>query len=218
MSRTTIADATPAWAPDFVAKRAEQLAAMRAEFGVYRYADGRPVPLRPASTATLPVSSFADGRALLTYWNRLGRDMLDQATLQYRATLNDRAAQAASKVKPVVDRFKRDSAAWIARWGSANGGSDIDRAAELWELLRDHSIALSGAMWSGYSIETSFERAIWAVKSSAKELGEKVSAPMWRALTAGESLLTIVKWAAVGLVGVVAVWGVSRLFRSGGAR
>jgi hypothetical protein len=198
--------AEPVWARGLIERYAQQLKIARDKYGVY------PGATLLHTSATVPVTSFSHGWVLLTYWQRIGEDMVRQAVEDYKKTLSSHAQKAAEKTKPVVDRFQKNVSEWLARWAVASiSGRDVQRAVELWTLIERHAVALSGAAWSGYNIETSSERALVSLKETfndlavaAKDFGGRAAGFFW----------PVLKWGAIGIGGLALVYVVVRARRS----
>lgn len=206
----TMDDEQPPWVKNFVAKYAKQASTMRAKFGTY---PSKALIFQYNAKSTVPVTNAVNAWALADYWTRLGEDMLAQAINDYKKTLSSRASEAAARVKPVVDKFKRDASS-IGVGLSLIGWADEEQTAiKLWRLIRQYALDLSLAMWSGYNIERGMELALWSVKESAKAVGKALAKPMIAVLEAGDLTWQLIKWGTIGTVGLAFVWGASKIIK-----
>ena len=220
---STMSEEQPPWVKSFIAKYGNQVVAMREKFGIY---PDRALIFPSNPTSFVPVTSAVNAWALATYWQQLGEDMLrqamgqDQTTNTWYARLvqgsgGSRAPAAIEKVRPLVEKFKKDVASIGIGLSLIGFSSEESTAIKLWRLIREYANALSFAMWSGYNIESSFERAVWATTESAKEVGKAITDKMKEVLSVGDIVWKIVKWGTIGLVALAFGVGASKIIKKG---
>lgn len=193
-----------------IGKAALQVKEARAKFGAFPGTH-----LAPPWTGEVPRMPGLATWSLLSYWKAVGDDMVDQAVADYKKTLSSRAAQAASRVKPVVDQFKRDMLKLVGVRGTFFT-SEEDTSSAAWTLVQRYAHSLSLEQWAGYHIETGFERALWAVKESAKELGQAIASPITGMLAAGDALWKMLKWGTLLTVALGGMYLASKVMKKKG--
>lgn len=156
----TVADKTPANAPDLIKLWAGMKRNLADRFGIYRFADGSPVVVWGRMQ---PQLTYEQGSEIAKFWTDLGTKI---------------SADLASQGK-LSNMFLKARATWAADWADwilyANSFEVDGRTTpngylgkymffastdKLMEAIANYVVGMSSGIWSGYNIESIYDRAM----------------------------------------------------------
>lgn len=155
-------DATPTGAVDPVRMWAEIKGRLKEKFGIYTSSDGAPVIV---GNKTYPLLTPKNANALYVGLSAIGTDMSRQLVA---------ADRDQSRVTTADGNLIYDFGGWSSHNDLKYGEQKwlgkylyIAAVRDLFLIFDRYAIALSGAVWAGYNIESSYERSLWALDETS---------------------------------------------------
>ncbi len=151
-------DATPGGAVDPIRMWAEIKTRLKTKLGIYEFSNGDPVIV---NNKTYPLLTSVQANALWKGLGAIGDDMSRQLVAAGRdqgrvtAAGYNLASEYAGWVLKNIKKY--DVQKWLGKY------LYIAAVRDLFLIFDRYAIALSGAVWAGYNMETSYERALWAL-------------------------------------------------------